>query len=291
MYGETVKNGKERDKLIKVSVIIRTCNRPDVLKLALNSIKHQTYKNIEIVVVEDGENTSEDMIKDEYSDMNIKYKATMLKLGRSAVGNVGLSMATGEYFNFLDDDDIFYPNHIETLVEAIEESKAKAAYSIADESQIRILSQKPYKIKEKRVIQRYKQPYNKLLLFSFNYIPIQSILFSRELYDQLGGFDEKLQFLEDWDVWVRYSTITDFLFVPCVTSKYYVPFRSKKRMQRNRELEYALETLRGKFAQYSVNMNVRRINQDMDYVLNVYNKKSFYYYLKMIRNFILYKEL
>ena len=202
-----------------------------------------------------------------------------------------MQLATGKYLNFLDDDDILYSNHIAVLMEAIEKNFVKAAYSIADESQIKVISHDPYELKEKRVIQRYRQPYNKMLLFSFNYIPIQSILFSRELYDRLGGFDEKLRFLEDWDIWVRYSTIADFLFVPSITSKYYVPYRSKKRVKRNRELENALETLRKKFSQYSIRTDVGAINKEMDYVLNVYNKKSFYYYLKMVRNYILYKEV
>lgn len=52
---------------------------------------------------------------------------------------------------------------------------------------------------------RYKQPFNRLLLYTFNYIPIQSIMFQKSLYEEYGGFDEKLDNLEDWDLWVRYS--------------------------------------------------------------------------------------
>ena len=241
--------------------------------------------------MEDNENKSEKMIREHYSDLEIKYQSAVGKMGRGAVGNMGLSMATGDLFNFLDDDDIFFENHVEILVNSLLNSKAKAAYSIAEESQIKVISQDPYIIKEKRKLIRYKQQYNKLLLFSFNYIPIQSIMFARELYDNLGGFDTNLLFLEDWDLWVRYSTQTDFKFVPQITSKYYVPFRSKKKMQRNRELEYALKPLHDKFREYNLTMNVFDINQEMDFVLNVYNKKRWYYYLKMIRNFILYRDM
>lgn len=278
-------------RMPKVSIIIRTCNRPSVLKNALDSIRKQTYQNIEVIVVEDNENKSEKMIREHYSDLEIKYQSAVGKMGRGAVGNMGLSMATGDLFNFLDDDDIFFENHVEILVNSLLNSKAKAAYSIAEESQIKVISQDPYIIKEKRKLIRYKQQYNKLLLFSFNYIPIQSIMFARELYDNLGGFDTNLLFLEDWDLWVRYSTQTDFKFVPQITSKYYVPFRSKKKMQRNRELEYALKPLHDKFREYNLTMNVFDINQEMDFVLNVYNKKRWYYYLKMIRNFILYRDM
>ena len=279
------------DELPKVSVIIRTCNRPSVLKNALDSLKNQTYKNIEVVIVEDGKNGAEGMIKNLYSDLQIKYLATGEKKGRTITGNIGLAMSTGYYLNFLDDDDIFYNNHIEILVSCLKKSKHKAAYSIAEESQIKTISTDPYIIKEKRNIIRYSQNYNKLMLCAFNYIPIQSIMFSRKLYETLGGFDEHLQFLEDWDLWVRYSTQTDFEFIPQVTSKYYVPYKSKKKMQRNRELEYALKPLHEKFKNYNISMNIYEVNKEMDFILNVYNKKTWYYYLKMIRNFILYRDM
>lgn len=283
---------KSKDKMDeKVSIIIRTCGRPHVLKNALNSVREQTYKNIEVIVVEDGEETAKEMIESDYKDCDIHYFATKEKKGRAVAGNLALGIASGAYFNFLDDDDILYPSHVEILLREINEQKVLAAYSIADESQIRIISEKPYCFKEKRIIQRYKQPYNRLLLYSFNYIPIQSILFSRTFYDELGGFDEKLEYLEDWDVWVRYSTMGDFWYVPCITSKYYVPYRSKKKMQRNRELDMALGQVREKFNEYKMKISVGDISQNMDYVLNVYNKKGVLYYVKMIRNFILYGEL
>ena len=92
----------------KVSIIVRTCGRPDVLKTALDSLRRQTYKNIEIIVVEDGPIVSEKMIQEEYNDLPIVYFATIEKKGRSAAGNIGLKIASGTYLNFLDDDDIFY---------------------------------------------------------------------------------------------------------------------------------------------------------------------------------------
>ena len=149
-----------------VSVIIRTCGRPDVLKTALESIRSQTYQRIETIVVEDGKAVSREMIEREFPDLHVRYMALGSRKGRSAAGNQGLAMAEGAFFNFLDDDDIFFPEHIETLVKKITEGSWVAAYSIARESQIQKISDRPYQFKEKRNIVRYKQPYNKLLLFS-----------------------------------------------------------------------------------------------------------------------------
>lgn len=276
------------DKL--VSVIIRTCNRPHVLENALESVRKQTHKKIEIVVVEDGINLSEKMIKQKFADLDIKYRATNKKCGRTVTGNIGLQMASGQYLNFLDDDDVLYPRHIEILLKELEKGPFLAAYSIAEESQIVKISDKPYKVKEKRRIIRYKQPFNALLLYSFNYLPIQSVLFKRCLYEKCGGFDEKLDVLEDWDLWVRYSTKGAFSFVPEITSKYHVPFRGKNKEKRNKEFDRALKLLYDKFKTYKVETTAYKLHEEMDYVINVYNQKTVIYYLKMVWNYFVYGE-
>ena len=274
----------------KVSVIIRTCNRPEVLRRALNSIKKQTYANIETVVVEDGPNLSEKMLREEFTDLNLLYQSTGEKQGRTKVGNLGLSLCTGEYFNFLDDDDILYSDHIEVLVKLLNNCSAVAAYTIAEEGQIVRDRNNPAVFKEKRTIVRYKQPFNRLLLYSFNYLPIQSVLFSRKLYDKLGGFDESLDILEDWDLWIRYSTMGDFVFEPKITSKYYVPVRGKNKASRGKGMDAALKQVEQKFASYPIVCDVRSLRKDMDYVINVYNQKGILYYMKQVWNFFVYGE-
>ncbi|MEG2054162.1 MAG: glycosyltransferase, partial [Oscillospiraceae bacterium] len=99
-----------------VSVVIRTYNKKDYLRLALTSIANQTYKNIEVIVAEDGEDTAQEMLKKEFSHLNIKYINDGVRKGRGANGNAGLKAASGEYCMFLDDDDLFYPEHIELFV-------------------------------------------------------------------------------------------------------------------------------------------------------------------------------
>ena len=113
-----------------------------------------------------------------YAGKNYKYRATIEKVGRSAAGNEALAMATGEYLNFLDDDDMFMEKHVETLVSKLAESSDLAAYSVAEERQLRTDSADPtaYKIKRKTI--RFQQPFNRLLLYTFNYFPIQSVMLS-----------------------------------------------------------------------------------------------------------------
>lgn len=279
---------KETDQPL-VSVIIRTCNRVTFLKKAIESVKRQTYPNIEIVVVEDGVNCSEELLCREYSDLNIKYFATGSKVGRTKVGNLGLEKAQGQYFNFLDDDDILFENHVASLVKSLQNSEYKVAYSIAEESQI-VAKKESGEIKEKRKLVRYAQPFNRILLYHSNYIPIQSIMFERTLYEQLGGFDENLDVLEDWDLWVRYSTLTDFVFYNEITSLYHVPYIRKNKMKRDMNLHSAQEQLSEKFKQYNLQMNVGQVHQEMDYVIKKYKTGKLKRYIRLIIDFVMYGE-
>lgn len=244
-----------------VSVIVRTCNRPEVLRETLVSLRNQTYRNIEVVVVEDGEPTAENMIKTDFPDLNVNYYATKVNKGRSVAGNIGLEMANGEYINFLDDDDLFFADHIETLVNKIQKEEQLAVYAFGFETPIEVKSIEPYKYKVVHYIGRYKDDFSKVKLCHHNFMPIQCILFSKKLYETYGGFDESLDYLEDWDLWVRYMQMTDYICVPKTTSIYRVPAEDSKREVRQKQLDDALETVRKKHENYFIQVSVADLVQ------------------------------
>lgn len=252
-----------------VSIIIRTCNRPHILKNALESIRQQTYKNLEAIVVEDGEEHASEIIHWYQNYFTIKYYSTGTHVGRTQAGNLGLEKASGDFFNFLDDDDILYPNHIELLVNTLRHSSNKIAYSIANECIIKKISKDPY-FKIIRTKVRYQQCFNRILLCNKNYLPIQCVLFSRDLYDSLGGFDPLLDQLEDWDLWVRYSTKTDFTYLPLITSEYRVPWDLNKRLKREKGFFTAYETVKLKFKTYKFYQDAFSVNCEVEYLLSVY---------------------
>ena len=103
-------------KMDKVSIIVRTCGRPEILRGALESIRRQTYPDIETVIIEDGPDISRQMIYTDYSDLQLRYFSTGKRVGRAKAGNLGMTTAWGKYLIFLDDDDVLYPEHIETLL-------------------------------------------------------------------------------------------------------------------------------------------------------------------------------
>lgn len=248
----------------KVSVIVRTCGRPAVLRETLISLRNQTYPNIEIVVVEDGENRSEEMIREEFTDLNMVYFSTGERVGRSKAGNLAMERASGKYLNFLDDDDLFYADHVEVLVSQLVKGEKRAAYGFALETPIQVLSQEPYRYEVKDYRSVHTQEFDKLILCHHNYIPIQAIMFEKSLYEEYGGLDESLDALEDWDLWVRYALHTDFTCVKKTTSLYRVPNDRKVNAQRQKALDEALITVRQKHKGYMQNASAYDIAQLYD---------------------------
>jgi glycosyltransferase involved in cell wall biosynthesis len=254
----------------KVSVIIRTCGRPDVLRETLLSLRNQSYKNFEVIVYEDGENISEKMLKTDFPDLDIKYDFSKEKVGRCVIGNKALTIATGKYLNFLDDDDIFLPDHLEVLVCSLENSNYKIAYSSALQTPIKIKLYKPYVYEVMSFDLVYEQPFNRLFLFYENYIPIQCVMFERDIYLKNGGFDKKLDALEDWDLWVRYACENDFLYVNKITSIYRVPYETKKLIKREKQHIEMLQLARQNQNLYYSELKVSDCAIDIQEIIELY---------------------
>jgi len=114
-----------------VSVIVPTRNRPETLGEALQSIAAQTYSPIEVVVVNDGGRDVQDVISRYSSKCSLNYIPLENNKGRSAARNIAIRAARGHYVAYLDDDDLFFPDHLETLVYCLESGGGKVAYTDA----------------------------------------------------------------------------------------------------------------------------------------------------------------
>lgn len=182
-----------------ISVIVRTFGRPDVLRGALCSLRNQTWENLEILVAEDGAPTAREMLEQEFSDLNLVYCNDGQRRGRAANGNRAAAMAKGQYLNFLDDDDYFYPDHIELLATELCNhpeadmvlGSSMALFGTLDEAQTKLQN----------------MTFDHITLFrmcQMNCIPIQTVLFKKQLFEKYGGLEETLDAHEDWAMWLRY---------------------------------------------------------------------------------------
>jgi GT2 family glycosyltransferase len=224
-----------------VSILVRTTQRPAWLRQALQSIRNQTYPNIEVVVVEDGEPVSRDLIEQEFGDMHITYRATHNRVGRSNAGNLALSLAHGEWINFLDDDDVFFADHVEVVLQGARTSGCKGAYAIGWETVTRVTDVARAEYIEEAHHAIHVQPFNRFVLWHHNYLPIQCVLFHRSLYEQHGGFEADMDQLEDWNLWTRYTLNDDFAFVEKTTSIYRIPADRTVQIERHQKLHAAYE--------------------------------------------------
>lgn len=234
-----------------VSVITRTFKgREYWLKEALMSIVNQTHAAIEIVVVEDGGDTMRPLVEDfQYKHKHVSFVYKSLpKRGRCYAGNQGLALARGDYLMFLDDDDLLFCDHIETsLCELENDSSLSAVYALSWDVETRLkgeVIEQGYVEMSHSTSDILRQAYDKEVLQHHNYISIQSILFKRALYEQHGGFDEELDNLEDWNLWVRFSSNAIFKLITKTTSMFRTPWSVVEKAKRQKALDaYYKKTL------------------------------------------------
>ncbi len=188
-----------------VSIIVRTKDRPTLLREALESLAAQTHRPLEVVVVNDGGQDVEEIVSSYTSSFDhLQYLVHEKNRGRAAAANTGLAAAKGEFVGLLDDDDLLLPEAIKTLLWYTR--VAGAAYG-----KVEIIKKGPDK---EETLGLFEMPFSREALFINNYIPTCGFIFRRELALKIGGFDEEFALLEDWDFIFRLALETDFVFAP-----------------------------------------------------------------------------
>lgn len=190
---------------LPVSVVIRTKDRPALLQEAIDSVRATRYP-CEIVVVNDGGAAP--------SVDGVKLVQHDTSRGRSEAANAGVRAASNAYIAFLDDDDLFYPEHLTTLATAARTPHA-AWYSDAVSAFLRPGESGGYETHSR--LRLFAQEFDRDLLLVDNYIPLPTLLVPRETFLALGGFDPAFDLFEDWDFLIRLSQRGTLLRIPRIT--------------------------------------------------------------------------
>ena len=196
-----------------VTIIIPTYNRAQYIQRAIDSCLKQTYRNIEIIIIDDhsGDNT-EKLIKN-YKDKKIVYHRNEENRGAPFCRNKGIQHAMGEYINFLDDDDILYTEKIELQVEKFKTSKVKNLGVVT--AHVKYSREDIWKIKKNN---KQGNIYNKLLNL-YCIFGTESMLIKKEILDKINGFDVNLTANQEYDLSIRLAKETSFDYVDKVLSE------------------------------------------------------------------------
>ncbi|MCC6764889.1 MAG: glycosyltransferase [Deltaproteobacteria bacterium] len=200
-----------------VSVIVPTHDRPDMLRTALRSILAQTYRDFEIVVVNDCGIDVQHVIEGLDHQGRVSYVRHAVNRGLAAARNSGLGVARGRFVAYLDDDDVFYPEHLATLVPLLEQRPEHLFYSdalrlvqVRDETGYRIVARD----------RPYSNDFDRARLLVSNQFPVLCAMHARSSWEAVGGFDESLTSHEDWDFWLRLSARFPFQHVASITADF-----------------------------------------------------------------------
>ena len=248
-----------------VSILVRTHRRAAFLRQALTSVLNQTYRNLEVVVVEDDSSEGEAVCEEFRGKLDVRYHRIHPGRGRSVAGNLALAEARGEWMCFLDDDDLLFADHVEVLLQMAKQHRLPGAYGLAWRTYTRVIDENSASVEEVRHDVVPDEAFSRMVLWHHNFMPIQSVLFHRSLYDRHGGFAEDMEQLEDWNLWTRYTIDVDFIQVRKVTSKYRVPASVHISSQRQSRLDEAYRDAVARQADMMFSANpemVRRLAED-----------------------------
>jgi glycosyltransferase involved in cell wall biosynthesis len=182
-----------------VSIIIPTFNRLELLKRAIDSVEKQSFQDYELIIVDDASEDDSLAYLDTVKHTVIKLSTNM---GVSSARDEGVKVAKGELIAFLDSDDVWCHDKLQTQV-AFYHSREDIRCTFGVERWFR-------KEKEVKRPKKYKAPlvvhFDQLLEFTF--IGPSSVMLEKSLYSYVGGFDRSLAVCEDFDLWLRITTIT-----------------------------------------------------------------------------------
>jgi glycosyltransferase involved in cell wall biosynthesis/pyruvate-formate lyase-activating enzyme len=250
-----VQQGRSKVQDVKksplVSVIVPTYNRPAMLSRAIDSILSQRFQDFEIIVVNDGGNPVEENLRNLFQHNCISYARHCVNRGLAAARNTALQIARGKYIAYLDDDDVFYTDHLETLVKFLETSSFKVAYSDAYRAH-QILKSGNYVTVKRDLPYSFDFDYDRILCS--NFIPVLCFMHEKTCLESVGCFDENLTRHEDWDLWIRLSRKYKMAHIKKITCEFSWKNDGTTMSSRSRtEFRRTYESVCEKYKEFCIN--------------------------------------
>ncbi len=208
------------NKIPTVSVIITTYNRADLLPRAINSVLNQTYKDFELIIVDDGstDNTKEIVEDFQQKDSRIVYVYQENQGWPSAL-NKGLSVVRGEFIAFLDSDDEWLPLKLEEQINIFNKSNSTNLGMVGCDI---LIIKENTNFKKEFKFSALKENLIENVLKGRLPTTLSALLIRREIFNKIGLIDKNLRRMADQDLWIRILQYYNVDFVPSILLKYYI---------------------------------------------------------------------
>jgi glycosyltransferase involved in cell wall biosynthesis len=201
----------------KVSVIIPTHNRAKLLRLAVTSVLRQTYRDFEIVVVDDASQDNTHEVVDSFDEARIKYVHHVTAKGDGAARNTGILNTGGAYVAFLDDDDQWLPEKLELQVAVLESSPAHVGGVYTGNFGVKA---------GEGTISSVSYPTRRGDLSQYalleDCVITSCVMLRRECFKRVGLFDESIPYCNDRDMWIRIAKQFHFEYIEKPLVKYLI---------------------------------------------------------------------
>lgn len=191
-----------------------TFNRVEFIGLAVDSALSQTFKDLELIVIDDGSTDGSRELLDQYrSDKRFRYYYQENQ-GQSVARNKGIKEAKGEFIAFLDSDNIWY---LDKLKKQLKEIQIFQNYDIYYSDSL------PIDVNGNEIPHECMSKYSGIItnhLLRDNCVSMNTVLIRKKCFAELGDFDTEDRFAEDYELWLRMSTKYKFHYSSGYSAKY-----------------------------------------------------------------------
>lgn len=200
-----------------VSIVLPTYNRADLLEASVESILDQSYKDFELIIIDDGSTDDTEGVVRQYDDNRIKYVKNDENIGATASRNTGIEQSCGEFIAFQNSDDEWDPSKLEKQMKIFD--GASSSIGVVYTGMWRVVNGEREYIPSDGI--RHKEGDVQESLIENNFISDQMAVVRKDCLQDVGYLDERLAPLDDWELWLRVSRDYKFLFVdePLVTAE------------------------------------------------------------------------
>lgn len=259
----------------KVSIIMPSYNREDLIAEAIESCLNQTFKNFELIIVDDCSKDNSHKIAKEYEskDSRVKVIANAQNKKLPKTLNIGFKEAKGEYFTWSSDDNLYNEDAIQRMVDILDGNKniglVYADYTHINEDGVigsRIFQEDP------------------------EYLPIRDcvgacFMYRKDVASKVGNYNEDMFLIEDYEYWLRMGLKTKLYHIP-ESMYYYRTHKGSLTQTRKEEIRQAKLRLKEGFAgKYKIPSHLKPIDEMYKWFIG---DRGFLSYLKLIKILLQY---